>query len=142
MAKKTIKLPTAEDSRKKMEKVRKEQEKAAEEKKKQDAIPVPVRDPDEVAYEEMLQKIEYEISYAINHLEDSCIIQLGTRRFENEKNSRTRKALEKIRPILTEKGYSTCWRYDRVEDDGFNRDIYDEFCIGWNPSFRWIRDIG
>jgi len=139
----SIKLFSAERAREELAKLHEEkaQEKErAEQRRKEDLVKKimsPPPDLDKIAYEEMLEKVYFSIFSAIGKLKSSCDIRIGTQVRESEENNRKRKALETIKVELRKLGYQTSWSLNQIEDDGFNRDHYDEFSISWDPKIRW-----
>jgi len=139
MDKISIELMTADTARKKLEKAREERIKS--ENKRETKKVESEEFLYEKAYQEMLLKVSASISCAILDLHDSCSVQIGVRQFESQYNKRNRKALQNIKDILREIGYQTHWKFDQIEDDGFNREFFDELNISWNPLIRW-NDFG
>jgi hypothetical protein len=130
--KKELKLPTLAEVEELTAIARKEHE-----KRKRVVKPRPLDDPDEEAYQKMFEEILRKIGWACRELKTEFVVELGTRQHETIENKRKRAALEKIKVLLRELNYQTSWNHDVIEDDGFNRDIFDTFTVSWAPDIRW-----
>lgn len=94
-------------------------------------------DPDELAYKSMVNRVALRIKCVAYNLRNEATIKIEIRQNESIENKRDRAALNRLKPILREMGYQTLWNHDIIEDDGFNREMYDCFTISWDPSIRW-----
>jgi len=132
-------IPTPDEARQLVEegKIAQQKHEALLKKDAQSKLLEQERDPYELAYEYMISRVILRIKCVAFNLKYEATIKIGIRQNESIENKRDRAALNRLKPILREMGYQTSWNHDIIEDDGFNREMYDCFTISWDPSIKW-----